>query len=437
MAREASLRVVFGIAVLDLIGFGILIPQLGVYGVRFGASPFAVGLLVAVYSLMQLVAAPIMGRLSDRFGRRPVLLISQVGSLVGYVLFAFAHTLPLLFLSRIIDGVSGGNVSTAQAVVADITKPHERARGMGIIGAAFGLGFVLGPALGGVLGAWGGNLAIGLFAAGLSALNLLNTWFFLPETRRADSPSATTRSMRGAASVLTLPVVGRCVVLVLLYTVAFAQMEGTFSVYLLTRFLSTGPVPLEGGWLVHAVHPDAAVLKEASLRSGALFAVVGVLSALVQGGLVRRLVAAGHGAPGHGAEGAPGGRGGREAPVAVVGFGLTAAGLALLPVAPSYGWLFPVMGLLAVGSALVTPCLSALVSLHAPMERQGAVLGAYQASGSLGRIVGPALGGLLFTRLGPTAPYGTGAVLVALGGLLALSLVTQVRMSGAGAEQSS
>ncbi|AFE08007.1 putative multidrug resistance protein [Corallococcus coralloides DSM 2259] len=436
MAREASLRVVFGIAVLDLIGFGILIPQLGVYGVRFGASPFAVGLLVAVYSLMQLVAAPIMGRLSDRFGRRPVLLISQVGSLLGYVLFAFAHTLPLLFLSRVIDGVSGGNVSTAQAVVADITKPHERARGMGIIGAAFGLGFVLGPALGGVLGAWGGNLAIGLFAAGLSALNLINTWFFLPETRRADSPSATTRSMRGAAAVLTLPVVGRCVVLVLLYTVAFAQMEGTFSVYLLTRFLSSGPVPLEGGWLVHAVHPDAAVLKEASLRSGALFAVVGVLSALVQGGLVRRLVAA-HGAPGQGAEGAPGGRGGREAPVAVVGFGLTAAGLALLPVAPSYGWLFPVMGLLAVGSALVTPCLSALVSLHAPMERQGAVLGAYQASGSLGRIIGPALGGLLFTRLGPTAPYGTGAVLVALGGLLALSLVTQVRMSGAGAEQSS
>ncbi|NOJ98740.1 MFS transporter, partial [Corallococcus coralloides] len=308
MAREASLRVVFGIAVLDLIGFGILIPQLGVYGVRFGASPFAVGLLVAVYSLMQLVAAPIMGRLSDRFGRRPVLLISQVGSLVGYVLFAFAHTLPLLFLSRVIDGVSGGNVSTAQAVVADITKPHERARGMGIIGAAFGLGFVLGPALGGVLGAWGGNLAIGLFAAGLSALNLINTWLFLPETRRADSPSATTRSMRGAAAVLTLPVVGRCVVLVLLYTVAFAQMEGTFSVYLLTRFLSSGPVPLEGGWLVHAVHPDAAVLKEASLRSGALFAVVGVLSALVQGGLMRRLVAA-HGAPGQGAEGAPGGRG--------------------------------------------------------------------------------------------------------------------------------
>ncbi|MBE4751031.1 MFS transporter [Corallococcus sp. ZKHCc1 1396] len=432
MAREASLRVVFGIAVLDLIGFGILIPQLGVYGVRFGASPFTVGLLVAVYSLMQLVAAPIMGRLSDRFGRRPVLLLSQVGSLAGYVLFAFADTLPLLFLSRVIDGVSGGNVSTAQAVVADITKPHERARGMGIIGAAFGLGFVMGPALGGVLGAWGGNLAIGLFAAGLSALNLINTWFFLPETRVPGSPSATVRTMKGAASVLTMPVVGRCVVLVLLFTVAFAQMEGTFSVFLLTRFLSSGAVPLEGGWLVHAVHPDAAVLKEASLRSGALFAVVGVLSALVQGGLVRRLVA-----PGHGPVASSGGRGGREAPVAVAGFALTAAGLALLPVAPTYGWLFPVMGLLAVGSALVNPCLSALVSLHAPSERQGAVLGAYQACGSLGRIVGPALGGLLFTRLGPAAPYGTGAVLVGVGGVLALSLVTQVRMSGAGAEQSS
>jgi multidrug resistance protein len=422
--RAASLRVVFGIVTLDLIGFGILIPQLGVYGVKFGASPFSVGLLISVYSLMQLVAAPVLGQLSDRYGRRPVLLLSQLGSLVAYVLFAFAQSLPLLFLARVIDGVSGGNISTAQAVVADITAPEDRARGMGIIGAAFGLGFVLGPALGGFLGAWGGNLAIGLFAAGLVAFNLTCTFFFLPESRHPGRLGEPTRSLKGAAQALRLPVVGRCLLLVLLFTTAFAQMEGTFSVYILTRFLSSGPVPLrEGGLFLQAALPDAAVLREASLRAGWLFATVGVLSAVVQGGLVRRLVG--------GREGRPG----REAPVATVGFGLTAAGLALLPLAPDYAWLFPVMGLLAVGSALVNPCLSALVSLHAPPQRLGAVLGAFQAFGSLGRIVGPALGGWLFTRLGPGMPYGTAAVMVGLGALLALSLGAQARMSGAGAEQ--
>ncbi|QSQ27919.1 MFS transporter [Pyxidicoccus parkwayensis] len=422
--RAASLRVVFGIVALDLIGFGILIPQLGVYGVKFGASPFTVGLLISVYSLMQLVAAPVLGRMSDRYGRRPVLLLSQVGSLAGYVLFAFAHSLPLLFLARIIDGVSGGNIATAQAVVADITSPKDRARGMGVIGAAFGLGFVLGPALGGFLGAWGGNLAIGLFAAGLVALNLAGTFLFLPETR-AMGATGHARTLKGASVALSVPVVGRCLLLVLVFTTAFAQMEGTFSVYLLTRFLSSGPVPLQGGLFLQAALPDAAVLREASLRAGWLFATVGVLSALVQGGLVRRLVG--------GREGKPG----REAPVATVGFGLTAAGLALLPVAPGYAWLFPVMGLLAVGSALVNPCLSALVSLHAPPERLGAVLGAYQAFGSMGRIVGPALGGWLFTRLGPGAPYGTAAVMVGLAALLALSLVAQARMAGAGDVQRS
>ncbi|MFY2557680.1 MFS transporter [Corallococcus terminator] len=426
MSRTASLRVVFGIVSLDLIGFGILIPQLGVYGVKFGASPFTVGLLISVYSLMQLVAAPVLGRLSDRYGRRPVLLLSQVGSLAGYVLFALADSLPLLFLARVIDGISGGNIATAQAVVADITRPEERARGMGVIGAAFGLGFVLGPALGGFLGAWGGNLAIGLFAAGLVAVNLVCTWFFLPESRVEGGPEGHVRTLKGAVQALRLPVVARCLVLMLLFTTAFSQMEGTFSVYLLTRFLSLGPVALEGGMFLHPVVTDVAVLREASLRAGWLFAVVGVLSALVQGGVVRRLV---------GGEG--GGGSGREAQVAMAGFAVTALGLALLPVAPTYGWLFPVMGLLAVGSALTHPCLSALVSLHAPPHRLGAALGGFQAAGSLGRILGPALGGWLFTRLGPGAPYGTAAGMLVVGVVVAASLVTQARMAGARAGQRS
>jgi len=429
-ARRASLRVVFGIVALDLIGFGILIPQLGVYGVKFGASPFTAGLLVAVYSLMQLVFSPILGRLSDRYGRRPVLLLSLAGSMAGYLLFAVANSLPLLFLARVIDGMSGGNISTAQAYVADVTRPEERARGMGMIGAAFGLGFVLGPAIGGFLGAWGGNLAIGLFAAGLAGLNLVLTFLFLPESRRPDSASAASRTLRGAAQALRMPLVGRCMVLMLLFTTAFAQMEGTFSVYLLSRFLSSGPVPMEGGLFFLSANAGPQELAQASLRSGWLFALVGVLSAAIQGGLIRRILPVRRPAEaGH----APG----REGTLVVLGFGITAVGLGLLPLAPSYAWLFPVMGLLAVGSAFTNPALSAMVSLHAPVDRMGSVLGTYQAFGSLGRIIGPALGGWLFTGFGPVAPYGTAAVLMGAGMVLALTLAARVRMPGASVGQSS
>jgi multidrug resistance protein len=430
VSRSAALRVIFGIVALDLIGFGILIPQLGVYGVKYGASPFLAGLLVSVYSLMQLIFAPVLGRLSDRYGRRPVLLVSLAGSALGYLLFAFAQSLPLLFLARIIDGASGGNISAAQAYVADVTGPEDRARGMGLIGAAFGIGFVLGPAIGGFLGAWGGNLAIGLFAAGLAALNLFFTWRFLPESRKPGTTppamAAPVRSVRGASAALSLPVVGRCLVLYLVFTTAFAQMEGTFSVFLLSRFLSSGPVSLAGSSFFLSAQAAPELLAEASLRAGWLFALVGVVSAALQGGVLPRLARRGR----------EGGKPSREAVLATVGLCCTAVALALLPWMPGYGWLFPAMALLAVGSALVNPSLSALVSLHAPPERLGAALGTYQAFGSLGRMVGPALGGWLFTRFGAAAPYGTAAVLTAGAGALALALAAQVRIPEARAQQS-
>ena len=171
--------------------------------------------------------------------------------------------------------------------------PEERAKGMGLIGAAFGLGFVLGPALGGFLGAWGGNLAIGLFAAGLAALNLVFTFAFLRRVSHAGErgPSAATaRSMKGAALALRLPVVGLCLLLILVFTTAFSQMEGTFSVYLLSRFLSSGPVPLEGGLFFLSAQASPEALAQASLRTGGLFALVGVVSAAIQGGLLPRLL---------------------------------------------------------------------------------------------------------------------------------------------------
>jgi MFS transporter, DHA1 family, tetracycline resistance protein len=406
---NARLGVLFLVAFLDLLGFGILIPQLGIYAVKFQAAPFTVGLLLSVYSLMQLLFAPVLGRLSDRVGRRPVLLYSIAGSAVGYVLFGFAQSLGLLFLSRIIDGISGGNISTAQAYVADVTTGEDRARGMGVIGAAFGLGFILGPALGGVLGAAWGNLGIGLFAAALCAINWVLAFALLPESRKPGSVTRT-KSVALVLPMLRVPVVGLGLVLFLVFTTAFAQMEGTFSVFLVNRHLSAPAIELAGRlWEIEA-RLGAAVVREASLRAGYIFLVVGIVSTVIQGGLIGRLRK----------------RFGEPALV-ITGCALLVVSLAAVPLAPSYGALFAPMVLLAAGSGLTNPSLSALVSLHAPAGSQGEVLGAYQSMGALGRIVGPALGGFLFSVGGASAPYVVASSMMAAALLLAAVLRHRVR----------
>lgn len=379
-----QLGTLFLVVLLDLLGFGIVVPQLGVYGQMYAASPLVVGLLMATYSLMQLVSAPVLGALSDRYGRRPVLLVSLAGSVVGYLIFAGAHSLSWLFAARALDGITGGNISTAQAYVADITTPDNRAKGMGMIGAAFGLGFVLGPAAGGVLGAWGGNFAIGVVAALLSLAALVSTWALLPESRGQGATAPPRHFITQAVRVLGLPGLGAALVLYLVFTSGFSMMEGTFSVFLVRRHLGGGE-----GLLSEAMG------REASLRSGWIFVAVGVLSAVVQGGLVGRLRA----------------RFG-ELKLVFMGLVLLGAGLAGIPAAPGYATLFLPMGVLAVGSALLTPSLSSWVSQQAPDGRQGEVLGAYQSMGSLGRLLGPASGGALFSAGGAVTPFAVAALLM-------------------------
>src|SRR5207248_9534386 len=185
--KRSPLLVIFITVFIDLVGFGIVIPVLPFYaeGTKFGATPREVGLLFAAYSVMQLVFAPVLGRLSDKYGRRPVLLISLLGTSLGFLILGFATTLWMLFLGRIIDGISGGNISTAQAYIADVTTKKDRAKGMGLIGAAFGLGFVFGPAIGGILSRWGINVPF-LFAGGLAFANAILLYFTLPETVKPD-----------------------------------------------------------------------------------------------------------------------------------------------------------------------------------------------------------------------------------------------------------
>src|SRR5256885_4954300 len=188
--KRSPLLVIFITVFIDLSGFGIVIPGLPFYveGTKFNASPSMVGLLFASYSVMQLIFTPILGRLSDRYGRRPVLLLSIIGTGIGFLILGFATTLWMLFAGRILDGITGGNISTAQAYIADVTTKENRAKGMGLIGAAFGLGFIFGPAIGGLLSRWGMNVPF-LFAAGLAFANALLLYFTLPETVDKDHPA--------------------------------------------------------------------------------------------------------------------------------------------------------------------------------------------------------------------------------------------------------
>src|SRR2546426_5976923 len=269
--KRSPLLVIFITVFIDLVGFGIVIPVLPFYaeGTKFGATPREVGLLFASYSVMQLIFAPVLGRLSDKYGRRPILLISLLGTSFGFLILGFATTLWMLFLGRIIDGISGGNISTAQAYIADVTTKEDRAKGMGLIGAAFGLGFVFGPAIGGILSRWGVNVPF-LFAGGLAFANAILLYFTLPETVTPDHPArvsaASGRGWQQLVVALREPRLAYVLAIYFLGIVAFSMMTATFSLFMMFRL---GYDAFHNGWV---------------------FAFVGVISAIVQGGLIGRLV---------------------------------------------------------------------------------------------------------------------------------------------------
>src|SRR5258708_37766044 len=238
--KRSPVFVIFVTVFIDLVGFGIEIPVLPYYaeGTRFGATPGEVGLLFASYSIMQLIFAPVLGRLSDKHGRRPILLISLLGTSLGFLILGFATTLWMLFLGRIIDGISGGNISTAQAYIADVTTTENRAKGMGLIGAAFGLGFVFGPAIGGILSRWGVNVPF-LFAGALAFANAILLYFTLPETVTPDHPArvsaARGRSWQQLIAALRQTLLAFVLTIYFLSFVAFSIMTTSFSLFLFFR----------------------------------------------------------------------------------------------------------------------------------------------------------------------------------------------------------
>lgn len=384
---HVSLALLSLAVMIDILGFSIIIPLVPEYMQRaLHTTPGDArigeygGWLTAVYALMQFVFAPLWGGLSDRIGRKPILIGSLVGDAVFYVLFGLSsHSLAGLFAARILAGIfSSASLSVAQAYAADITPPHLRAMGLGYLGAAFGVGFVFGPALGGLIGQY--NLAAPLFvSAALAVINLVYIQKKLPEPPRAGTaPSGEAKGSGPPPSFARrLQLMGRAVsgpvgflyVLTFAVTFAFANLEGTFTTYLKQHF--------------HYGTTHVAAV------AGGVFAYIGVLIVLVQGGAIRPLVKR-YGEP----------------TLIVVGIGLMALGFLTFPLAPVLGILLlgPMLPI-SLGSGLNSPALRALVSRKSAQTAQGASLGLSASFDSLARATGPATGGYLYSHAGQTAPY--------------------------------
>lgn len=375
------LLVVFLTVFLDLLGFGIVIPLLTFYAESFEATPAQVTALMTCYSLAQFVAAPLWGQLSDHVGRRPVLLASILLTALMLAGFASATSLVLLFVFRTLHGVMTANIAIAQACVADLTTPENRAKGMGMLGAGFGLGFTLGPFIGGEIAAAQGLAAPFWFAAALSLLNFVLALAFLPETRHAGSVTAARPISPGALlRALRSPSVGLAIVLSFLVVFCFALMESTFVLF---------------AEHVHHLGPR---------DLGRMFGMVGVVGIVVQGGLIGPLV-----------------RRFGEGSLVSLGVAILALAVGALPFAPAAGGgglsavpLMAVFAAVGIGQGLANPSLQGLISRGAAADVQGETLGSAQSMGALGRAVGPLLGGLLFQAVNPASPF-----LVASGVLLA------------------
>jgi multidrug resistance protein len=366
----SPLVIIFITVFIDLLGFGIIIPLLPFYAVSFGANAFAIGLLGTSFSLMQFAFSPVWGRWSDQIGRKPIILVGLLGSCLSYVTMALAGSLVLLFVARIIGGIAGANVATAQAYVADITTPENRARGMGLMGAAFGLGFIFGPAIGGLLSRVSPETPM-WFAAALCLANFVAAWFLLPESRRVTASTKALGRMEAFRHAMSKPTLLLVLALYFIVTMAFSAFEATFALFSEARF----------GYTAASI--------------GFLFAFIGVVLALVQGVLVGRVVK----------------RVGERTVIPLAIF-LISLSIGMLPFVWSVPTLLVALFLLAVGMGFNSPSLSSMVSQLSDADDQGGTLGLASSLASLGRVVGPASGGYLYDAYGMTTPYLSAAALM-------------------------
>ncbi len=365
-AKKKALLTIFLVVFIDLIGFGMMIPILPYYAKSFGASATLLGFLMMSYSGMQFLFSPFWGRFSDRMGRRPVLLTCIAGIASSMLLLGFARSLFWLFAGRLLAGFFGANISTAQAYIADVTPPEERTKGMGMIGAAFGLGFLFGPALGGVLSKWGyGTVAFAV--AALALANWLFAVFFLKEPelpenlRREHRARFTWKQWR---MTLAEESTGIPILLFFLVTFGMAQMETSFAYFILARF------------------------GLGAMNAGLILAGMALMMAIIQGGAIGRLA-----------------KQAGEMRLVLVGTLIMIPGLVSASFVPYLKPFVLSMLVYVIGYSIVSPSLSSLVSKGAGKSVQGLTMGIYQSAGSLARMLGPILAGFLYDNLGMSAPF--------------------------------
>lgn len=372
---RTALGTVFLVVLIDLMGFGIVLPLLPFYAAKFQVSAIQVGFLYSIYSLAQLIFSPIWGQFSDRIGRRPIMLMSTFGAVLAYILFALSQSLWVLLFSRLLAGIMGGNISAAQAYVADVTTHEDRAKGMGLIGAAFGIGFVIGPALATLFLHLGTPLGDnryalpGFFAAGLSFLSFLLVLLKLPESVKFSSNQDAERIQRH--SIFTIQ----------FWTAIQERKDPLIKVALPSLILCTFLMSI-GHSTLYSAFPlfCSSRLNLNAEKVGLQFAAMGLIAVLIQGGLIRILVK----------------RFG-ERKLFLVGSILMALGLALIPWAKNPSLLLLFLCLMAIGGSLNGPTLTSLISKEAAPERIGAVMGSSQGISALGRVIGPTWGGFLFS----------------------------------------
>jgi DHA1 family tetracycline resistance protein-like MFS transporter len=374
--QNRRLLTLFLIVFIDLLGFSLILPLLPFYAETFGATPFQIGLLVAAYAAAQLVGAPLLGRLSDRFGRRPVLLISLIGTFIGFLILGFASSLWMLFASRLLDGFTGGNISVAQAYITDITDEKDRAKGLGLLGAAFGVGFIIGPAVGGILSVYG--FAVPAFvAAGLSLISILGVIFFLPESLTAEARARLEKkakqeiSLRNLWAAINRPRVGPLLNVRFFYGLAFATFQTIFPLY-----------------AQYKLGLDAR-------NTGFVLTYVGILVVFVQGFLVGWLAARYN-----------------EYRLIFLATILMMIVLFAWALVPNLMALLIVLAPLAVAAGILNTLLNSALSKAVYPEEVGGTLGLSASLESLTRVISPTAGGILIGSLGTWAPGVVGGLIM-------------------------
>lgn len=377
MKNRTALTLIFLTVFIDLLGFGILIPILPTFAtVKLHMDETTIGIVLAAYSFMQFIFNPLFGKLSDKYGRKPIITFCLLLNAIGYVIFAFTHSFELLIISRIVGGIGGSSVSVAMAYIADITTKENRAHGMGLIGAAFGLGFVFGPLIGGLLAKYG-YAVVGFGSAVFSFIAFLTTIFFLPESnvniQKSKEAVRKILDISALKKVFTHPSVGVLIILFFIQTFAMANIYGTFALIGYEHYHFT------------------------DMQNGLMYGILGLVSAIVQGGLLKFIS-----------------KYMDQKKLIKLGSVTMMLGLALIPYGINFAGLALIISILSFGSGILQPTILSMISTIAPDTEQGITLGTNQSMSSLARVLGPFWGGFAFQYLGYQWPFLTGGIFLVL-----------------------